>query len=320
MFQKQTTCRESWTGTRQLVHFSHKLDEETTTRVTVEDVQQACREITTKYKAPNGFVESEPLKHLRRMARGKPLTEPEGHESTSGKSIGRNASSLKITEEGEPLRKIGRHWLVQSLFVGGRRQDDWKDAAQTHFQNIFHRQGNASQTWVFTKLAKRLTFMCKRPPITFFLGGRSGESGRHMGKRKSAGPDGVPYEGLRAILHHSDRWKHRLLEVFNDALYRAHLPSVDESLTVLLAKCLLPHNWGQTRPITLFTLCSAILKTFSQLLLGGETSVDEPEGDPVSGEGETSPRTYLCAEETRTHVRRLGLDDLCPQIGLGQGL
>ena len=107
--------------------------------------------------------------------------------------------------------------------------------------------------------------MCKRTPVTFFSTEELEQVADTWGKRKSAGPDGVSYEGLRAIMNHSEGWKHRLLEVFSDALYKAHMPNMDESLTVLLAKVLMPHPWAQTRQIT---LCSAILKTFSQLLLG----------------------------------------------------
>ena len=53
--------------------------------------------------------------------------------------------------------------------------------------------------------------------------------------------------------------------VFSDALYMAHLPHATDSFTVLLAKTAQPDTWGQTRPIT---LSSAVLKAFSQLLLG----------------------------------------------------
>ena len=85
------------------------------------------------------------------------------------------------------------------------------------------------------------------------------------GKHKSAGPGGVSYEALRALIAHDAKWKLRLLDVFSDALYMAHLPSSSASLTVLLAKTLQPSTWGQTRPIT---LSSVMLKVFSQLLLG----------------------------------------------------
>ena len=52
------------------------------------------------------------------------------------------------------------------------------------------------------------------------------------GRFKSAGPDGVSYEALRALIAHDAKWKGRLLEVFSDALYIAHLPSSTTSLTV----------------------------------------------------------------------------------------
>ena len=58
------------------------------------------------------------------------------------------------------------------------------------------------------------------------------------GRHKSAGPDGVSYEALRALITHDEKWKFRVVEIFSDALYMAHLPNSSDSLTVLLAKTL----------------------------------------------------------------------------------
>ncbi|CAE7709541.1 unnamed protein product, partial [Symbiodinium necroappetens] len=82
---------------------------------------------------------------------------------------------------------------------------------------------------------------------------------------KACGPDSVSHEALR-ILEHDDKWRGTLLYVLNDMLYTAAIPpNVVRGITVLLAKTGNPDDWSDTRPIT---LSSALLKTFSQLLIG----------------------------------------------------
>ena len=45
---------------------------------------------------------------------------------------------------------------------------------------------------------------------------------------------GFSYETLRALITHDEKWKFRVLEIFSDALYMAHLPSSSDSHPVLL--------------------------------------------------------------------------------------
>ena len=90
-------------------------------------------------------------------------------------------------------------------------------------------QERDEQNNFFRTLATRLTY--KRTPCEVFTEGELEHVANTWGSRKSAPPHGVSYEGLKAIVRHGEAWKHRLLEVFNDALYRALLPNVDDSLT-----------------------------------------------------------------------------------------
>ena len=121
--------------------------------------------------------------------------------------------------------------------------------------------------------------MCKRTPVCLF----QEELEVVMlawGRRKSAGPDGVSYEALRAMPSHEMKWKHRLFEVFSDALYTARLPHSTDSQCSLPRRCSL--LLGQTRPST---LSSVVLRVFSQLLLARCRHLLL---DPVGGEGETN--------------------------------
>ena len=73
--RRDKPSKPSRTGRRQVVNLSHRLEEVVTSRTTLETIQQVCREITTRYKAPKGFVESDELKRLRRTAKGLPVAE-----------------------------------------------------------------------------------------------------------------------------------------------------------------------------------------------------------------------------------------------------
>ncbi|CAE7893203.1 unnamed protein product [Symbiodinium sp. KB8] len=82
---------------------------------------------------------------------------------------------------------------------------------------------------------------------------------------KACGPDSISHEALK-VLEKDDRWRAKLLYVFDDMLYTAAIPScIEKGITVLLAKTTTPGDWSDTRPIT---LSSTLLRSFSQLIIG----------------------------------------------------
>ena len=146
-----------------------------------------------------------------------------------------------------------------------RGQERWRETLIEHFGGIFHKLDTNVVATRMRGIMDRMGTLCKSKPWRPFSEEEIKAVRKRWKNNKSCGPDGVSHEALK-VLENSDYWRHQLLRLFDDMLYTAKIPAnIERGITVLLAKSTQPGDWSDTRPIT---LSSALLKTFSQLLIG----------------------------------------------------
>ncbi|CAE7918081.1 unnamed protein product [Symbiodinium necroappetens] len=241
----------------------------------VQEITNIAVQITRPGRALANFAESKPLRQQRRRA----LRLPAG---------GERKAAWKAVQKAH--REEHRAWKVQQLDLAGkgwwkakeavdrdthdsswelrlRADERWRQTLQDHFGGIFNKSDAELVAAKLREISDRLSRLCKQTAWEPFTAKELHEVRKRWSGGKACGPDSVSHEALR-VLEHDDRWRGTLLYVLNDFLYTAAVPkNVERGITVLLAKTGNPEEWSETRPIT---LSSALLKTFSQLLIGVE--------------------------------------------------
>ena len=167
----------------------------------------------------------------------------------------RDWNALRSLEE----KQANTNWAAKLL-----DNPNWSEQLQKHMSSIFHRADPANTRKAMVALISEVALRCKHVPWRPFTESEMRITMAKWQNRKATGPDGIALEALR-FMFEDDEWRPKIAEMLNDSLYRGALPRwATEGASVLLPKCVQPHNWSDTRPIT---LSSAVLKWTSQLLL-----------------------------------------------------
>ncbi|CAE7904274.1 X-element\ORF2, partial [Symbiodinium necroappetens] len=239
----------------------------------VQEITNLAVQITRPGRSLAKFKESKSLRCRRHRA----LQMPPGPErKRAWKEVQKSHREEHRAWRVEQLDLAGKGWWRakeamdrsthdSSWELHLRSDDRWRETLKSHFGGIFNKSDAATVAGKLRRISDRLARLCKTTAWIPFTVEELHEVRKRWSGGKACGPDSVSHEALR-VLEHDDRWRGILLYVLNDILYTAAVPkNVEKGITVLLAKTGNPAEWSDTRPIT---LSSALLKTFSQLLIG----------------------------------------------------
>ena len=197
----------------------------------LRDLKRAALTITEAKKNPFRYVESRDIKQLRAAAMRQRHT-PKAR--ALWKEVWKRKKEHKEQWQRELLQEVLRNnWHALHAVERSRKptmwagklteEEGWQKRMRAHFESIFKKQDGEAVRDQVRKVWRRLERRCKEQPWEPFS---AEELTKVMSKwkgGKSTGPDGVPFEALKA-LNQDDHWQHAILQEFNDALYEGKLP------------------------------------------------------------------------------------------------
>ncbi|CAE7513376.1 pol [Symbiodinium necroappetens] len=236
-------------------------------------VAEIARQITIPGKQIDVFRESKEIKQFRRRVLEM---EPGTDRKQLWKQLAKQRRDEHRAWQNQKLAQAGKkHWQdkqavdnekhSQAWELRLRSDDRWRETLTKHFGRIFHKSDSAVVDLHFAVILHRMAGQCKLVRWRPFTEEDLKAVRKRWKNGKACGPDSVSHEALK-VLEQDDHWRGILLHVFNDMLYTAKIPaSIENGVTVLLAKTPSPGDWSDTRPIT---LSSTLLRSFSQLIIG----------------------------------------------------